>query len=96
MDKFLEKRKLMIQVIKNYGVKDENILNAMLKIPRHLFVPKQFEDQAYEDYPLQIGNNQTISQPYTVAFMLENLELKKNDRVLEIGAGSGYSSTFIS
>ena len=96
MDKFLEKRKLMIQVIKNYGVKDENILNAMLKIPRHLFVPKQFEDQAYEDYPLQIGNNQTISQPYTVAFMLENLELKKNDRVLEIGAGSGYSATLIS
>jgi len=96
MDKFLEKRKLMIQVIKNYGVKDENILNAMLKIPRHLFVPKQFEDQAYEDYPLQIGNNQTISQPYTVAFMLENLELKKNDRVLEIGAGSGYSAALIS
>src|SRR3989344_2667450 len=96
MDKFLNKRKLMIQVIKNYGVKDENILNAMLKIPRHLFVPKQFEDQAYEDYPLQIGNNQTISQPYTVAFMLENLELKKNDRVLEIGAGSGYSAALIS
>ena len=96
MDKFLEKRKLMIQVIKNYGVKDENILNAMLKIPRHLFVPKQFEDQAYEDYPLQIGNNQTISQPYTVAFMLENLELKKNDKVLEIGAGSGYSAALIS
>ena len=96
MDKFLNKRKLMIQVIKNYGVKDENILNAMLKIPRHLFVPKQFEDQAYEDYPLQIGNNQTISQPYTVAFMLENLELKKNDKVLEIGAGSGYSAALIS
>src|SRR3989344_350170 len=96
MDKFLNKRKLMIQVIKNYGVKDENILNAMLKIPRHLFVPKQFEDQAYEDYPLQIGNNQTISQPYTVAFMLQNLELKKNDKVLEIGTGSGWNAALIS
>src|SRR3989344_8965819 len=92
MDKFLEKRKLMIQVIKNYGVKNENILNAMLKIPRHLFVPKELENYAYEDMPLQIGNNQTISQPYTIAFMLELLELKKKEKVLEIGTGSGYSA----
>ena len=96
MDKFLEKRKLMIQVIKNYGVKNENILNAMLKIPRHLFVPKELENYAYEDMPLQIGNNQTISQPYTIAFMLELLELKKNDNLLEIGTGSGYSTSLIS
>ncbi len=96
MDKLLEKRKLMIQVIKSYGVKDENVLNAMLKIPRHLFIPKQFQDQAYEDYPLDIGNNQTISQPYTIAFMLEALELKKQNKVLEIGTGSGYSAAIIS
>ena len=96
MDKFLEKRKLMIEIIKNYGVKDKNVLQAMLKIPRHLFVPSNWQDEAYEDYPLHIGNNQTISQPYTIAFMIELLELKKNDKVLEIGTGSGYSAALIS
>ena len=96
MDKFLEKRKLMIEVIKNYGVKDKNVLNAMLKIPRHLFIPKQLKNEAYEDYPLHIGHNQTISQPYTIAFMIEALELKKGDKVLEIGTGSGYSASLIS
>mgnify|MGYP001590454984 CR=1 FL=1 len=96
MDKVLEKRKLMIQVIKNYGVKDKNVLNAMLKIPRHLFIPRELEEHAYDDNPLQIGYNQTISQPYTTAFMLEALELKKNDKVLEIGTGSGYSAALIS
>lgn len=96
MDKFLEARKQMINVIRNYGVKDKNVLQAMLKIPRHLFVPKKFHDEAYEDYPLHIGHNQTISQPYTVAFMLEALELKKDDKVLEIGTGSGWSAALIS
>lgn len=96
MDKLLEARKQMINVIKNYNVKDENVLKAMLKIPRHLFVPKELENYAYDDMPLQIGNSQTISQPYTIAFMLELLELKKHDNVLEIGTGSGYSSALIS
>ena len=96
MDKFLEKRKSMIQVIKNYGVEDKNVLKAMLKIPRNLFVPKEMENYSYEDMPLQIGNNQTISQPYTIAFMLQELELKKNDKILEIGTGSGYSAALIS
>ncbi|MEK6835948.1 MAG: protein-L-isoaspartate(D-aspartate) O-methyltransferase [Nanoarchaeota archaeon] len=95
MDKLLEKRKLMIEVVKNYGVKNKNVLQAMLKVHRHLFVPKEFQDQAYEDYPLHIGHNQTISQPYTIAFMLESLELKKDDKVLEIGTGSGYSAALI-
>jgi len=92
---FLDKKKLMIEIIKNYGIKDKNVLNAMLKIPRHLFVPKNLQNQAYEDHPLNIGDNQTISQPYTVAFMLEALELKKEDKVLEIGTGSGYSAALI-
>ncbi|MEK6841510.1 MAG: protein-L-isoaspartate(D-aspartate) O-methyltransferase [Nanoarchaeota archaeon] len=96
MDNFLQARKQMIEVIKDYGVKDENVLKAMLKIPRHLFVPKQLWDQAYDDYPLHIGHNQTISQPYTIAFMLEALELKEYDNVLEIGTGSGYSAALIS
>ncbi|AJF62903.1 MAG: Protein-L-isoaspartate O-methyltransferase [archaeon GW2011_AR20] len=96
MDKFLEKKKSMIKVIKNYGIKDKNVLKAMLKIPRHLFVPKQLENYSYEDMPLQIGNNQTISQPYTIAFMLQELGLKKKEKVLEIGTGSGYSAALIS
>lgn len=96
MDKFLEKRKLMIKIVENYGVEDKNVLDAMLNVPRHLFVPKELQNYAYEDCPLTIGNNQTISQPYTVAFMLESLELRKNDKVLEIGTGSGYSSALIS
>jgi protein-L-isoaspartate(D-aspartate) O-methyltransferase len=96
MDSFSEKRKLMINVIKDYGIKDENVLKAMEKIPRHLFTPRKLWNQAYDDYPLHIGHNQTISQPYTIAFMLEALELKKNDKVLEIGTGSGYSAALIS
>jgi protein-L-isoaspartate(D-aspartate) O-methyltransferase len=67
----------------------------MLKIPRHLFVPENLINLAYSDTPLPIGFDQTISQPYTIAFMLENLELKKNDKVLEIGTGSGYSAALI-
>ncbi len=92
---FLDKRELMVEVIKKYGIKDKNVLDAMLKVPRHLFVPKNLQNQAYEDHPLNIGDNQTISQPYTTAFMLEALELKKGDKVLEIGTGSGYSSALI-
>ena len=96
MSKFLEKRKLMIKIVENYGIKDKNVLDAMLKVPRHFFVPKELQNYAYEDCPLNIGNNQTISQPYTVAFMLESLELRKNNKILEIGTGSGYSAALIS
>lgn len=85
----------MIKTIKQYGLTNQNILNAMLKIPRHEFVPDELKDQAYEDSPLSIGYYQTISQPYTVAFMLDLLELKKGDNVLEIGCGSGYNAAII-
>lgn len=85
----------MIKTIKEYGLTNQNILNAMLKVPRHEFVPDEIKDQAYEDSPLSIGYYQTISQPYTVAFMLDLLELKKGDNVLEIGCGSGYNAAII-
>lgn len=77
------------------GVKDKRVLNAMLKVPRHLFVPEGFIHQAYEDYPLPIGQGQTISQPYIVAAMTEALQVDKSHKVLEIGTGSGYQTAIL-
>ncbi|MFN3920852.1 MAG: protein-L-isoaspartate(D-aspartate) O-methyltransferase [Caldimicrobium sp.] len=81
--------------IKNRGIIDEKVLKAMLKVPRHLFVDPALRDQAYGDYPLPIGEGQTISQPYIVALMTEALELKGSERVLEIGTGSGYQTAIL-
>ena len=77
------------------GIKDERVLKAMEKIPRHLFVDEGLQDQAYADSPLPIGDRQTISQPYIVALMTEALELTRNDKVLEIGTGSGYQAAIL-
>ena len=85
----------LINEIKDMGINNEKIFEAIRAIPRHKFVPKEYLYQAYSNYPLPIGDNQTISQPYTVAYMLNFLELKKNDKVLEIGAGSGWSVALI-
>ena len=71
------------------------MLEALRKVPRHLFVPQQFESQAYADEPLPIGHGQSISQPYVVAFMSKELELKPEDKVLEIGTGSGYQAAVL-
>ncbi|MGQ9818216.1 MAG: protein-L-isoaspartate(D-aspartate) O-methyltransferase, partial [bacterium] len=78
------------------GIKDNNVINAMLKVPRHRFVPEEYERYAYTDGPLSIGEGQTISQPYIVALMTEVLELKGGERVLEIGTGSGYQAAILS
>ena len=78
------------------GIKDSRVLNAMLEVPRHYFVPSGTRGQAYEDYPLPIGEGQTNSQPYIVALMTEMLELKATDRVLEIGTGCGYQTAILS
>jgi protein-L-isoaspartate(D-aspartate) O-methyltransferase len=77
------------------GVRDPRVLAAMKKVPRHLFVDPAARGQAYEDHPVPIGNNQTISQPYIVALMTELLELPARGRVLEIGTGSGYQSAVL-
>ena len=77
------------------GVKDERVLDAMLRVPRHEFAPEPYRDQAYADYPLPIGERQTISQPYIVALMLEALALLPSDRVLEVGTGSGYVTALL-
>jgi protein-L-isoaspartate(D-aspartate) O-methyltransferase len=77
------------------GIHDKRVLDAMLKVPRHLFVGEALQDQAYGDFPLPIGEGQTISQPYIVAEMTQALELGKDDRVLEIGTGSGYQTAIL-
>jgi protein-L-isoaspartate(D-aspartate) O-methyltransferase len=77
------------------GIRDERVLDAMARVPRHDFAPERYRDQAYEDHPLPIGERQTISQPYIVAVMLEALALSPEDRVLEVGAGSGYVTALL-
>ena len=81
--------------LRGRGIKDARVLAAMASIPRHRFVPENLRPAAYEDRPLPIGENQTISQPYIVALMSELLELKPTDKVLEIGTGSGYQTAVL-
>ncbi len=96
MPDYTEKRRRMVKdQIEKRGVRDLRVLKLMETIPRHLFVPAFMVDQAYDDSPLTIGFGQTISQPYTVAFMTEALELKGHERVLEIGTGSGYQTALL-
>tara|TARA_R110002126_G_scaffold206886_3_gene354041 strand:- start:26727 stop:27368 length:642 start_codon:yes stop_codon:yes gene_type:complete len=77
------------------GITDENVLNAIRKIPRHLFIDSSFESHAYQDKAFPIAAEQTISQPYTVAFQSQTLAIKKGDKVLEIGTGSGYQTAVL-
>lgn len=91
----MEAEKLITE-LKLEGIKDEKVLESFSKIPRHLFVPGEMISEAYLNIALPIGYEQTISQPYTIAVMLEALELKKGDKVLEIGTGSGYNAALIS
>lgn len=89
-------RKHMVEhQIISRGVKDNRVLDAMLKVPRHLFVGEDLQDLAYSDQPLPIGEGQTISQPYMVALMTELLRLKGEEKVLEIGTGSGYQTAVL-
>lgn len=96
MNNFEELRKDMVntQIIPR-GISDPKVLEAMLKVERHLFVSEEMQDMAYNDNPLPIGEGQTISQPYIVAFMSEILGLTKTDKVLEIGTGAGYQTAIL-
>ncbi len=87
--------KMVESQIKARGVKDPRVLSALLKVERHRFVPEKYLDSAYSDQPLPIGEGQTISQPYVVALMTELLDLKGNEKVLEIGTGSGYQAAIL-
>jgi len=96
MEEFASLRERMVeeQIIAR-GVKDKKVIEVMKKVPRHLFVPEEYRQYSYEDEPLPIGEGQTISQPYIVAYMTEVLELKEDDKVLEIGTGSGYQTAIL-
>ncbi|MDK2970116.1 MAG: protein-L-isoaspartate(D-aspartate) O-methyltransferase [Bacteroidota bacterium] len=96
-NKFEIKRKEMVKKqIQARGIADKNTLKALEVVPRHLFVPEEYQDQAYDDGPLPIGYGQTISQPYIVAYMTELLNVGPDDVVLEIGTGSGYQAAILS
>ena len=90
-----ERQQMIDQQIRGRGIRDERVLQAMVKIPRHKFVPEMYKPDAYEDYPLPIGYDQTISQPYIVAYMSEVLQLSGEEKVLEIGTGSGYQAAVL-
>lgn len=94
--KYERQREEMVRhQIEARGIKDPLVLTAFRSVPRHLFVSEALRDQAYGDYPLPIGEQQTISQPYIVAEMTQALELREDDRVLEIGTGSGYQAAIL-
>ena len=88
-------RKKLIQTIKSKGINNKNVLLAIGKVPRHLFMDSGFIDHAYQDKAFPIGADQTISQPFTVAFQTELLEINKGDKVLEVGTGSGYQAAVL-
>jgi protein-L-isoaspartate(D-aspartate) O-methyltransferase len=94
--RFLVPRQQMVaEQIRNRGISDQRVLDAMLRLPRHKFVPLNYQEQAYEDHPIPISEGQTISQPYIVASMLEALALQSTDKVLEVGTGSGYVTALL-
>jgi protein-L-isoaspartate(D-aspartate) O-methyltransferase len=90
-----QRQRMVQQQLKPRGIKDERVLTAMAKVPREEFVPSESRATSYEDGPLPIGYDQTISQPFIVAFMTEQLRPKSSDRVLEIGTGSGYQAAIL-
>ena len=96
MINFQKARDRMVESqIASRGIHDVRVIEAMRKVPRHLFVDEALQEQAYSDHPLPIGDKQTISQPFIVALMTESLELKGHEKVLEIGTGSGYQAAVL-
>ena len=91
----IQKKLRLLMELRRAGIGDTRVLGAIEKTPREKFVPAQFEDQAYENMALPIGNGQTVSQPYVVALMTEKLELGERQNILEIGTGSGYQTAVL-
>lgn len=89
------REKMVEEQIIGRGIKNHRVINAFLKVPRHLFVEEALRERAYGDHPLPIGENQTISQPYMVALMCELLDLQGDEKVLEVGTGSGYATAIL-
>lgn len=95
MDYETLRKRMAEEQLSGRGIKSKRVLEAMLKVERHQFVPDNLKNSAYADFPIPIGENQTISQPYIVALMTESLDPKKSERVLEIGTGSGYQTAIL-
>ncbi len=97
VDNYREKgaRKKLVEELTKKGIEDKNVLNAIAKVPRHYFFDETFWNQAYKDKAFPIGEGQTISNPYTVAYQSELLHIKKGDKILEIGTGSGYQTCIL-
>lgn len=95
MDYAALRKKMIQEQLVSRGIKNERVLDAFLKVERHKFVPGELDRSAYEDFPLPIGEGQTISQPYIVALMTECMDLKGTEKVLEIGTGSGYQTAIL-
>ena len=91
----IARRRMVDEQLIARGIKDPRVIEAMTKVPRHLFVPEALASQAYSDFPLPIGERQTISQPYMVALMSEAMQLKGGEKVLEVGTGSGYQAAVL-
>ncbi len=90
-----ERRHMVESQLQRRGVRDQRVLDAMLQIPRHLFVPEEYRSQAHGDHPIPIGENQTISQPFIIAVSLQALALSGSESVLEVGTGSGYQTALL-
>src|SRR6266581_9355600 len=90
-----ERRQMVESQLQRRGIRDQRVLEAMLQIPRHLFVPEAYRSQAYGDHPIPIGENQTISQPFIIAVSLQALALTGSESVLEVGTGSGYQTALL-
>ncbi len=88
-------RKQLVELIRNKGISDERVLQAVLEIPRHYFIDSAFDQKAYEDRAFPIAEGQTISQPYTVAYQTQLLDIQPHDKVLEVGTGSGYQACIL-
>jgi protein-L-isoaspartate(D-aspartate) O-methyltransferase len=96
-ERFAALRRAMVEEqMRDRGIRSEQVLSAMLAVPRHLFVPKEHLDSAYADRPMEIGEGQTVAQPFMVAAMAEALELSGTEKLLEVGTGSGYSAAVLS
>lgn len=91
----IARRRMVDEQLIARGIRDPRVIEAMTKVPRHLFVPEALASQAYSDFPLPIGERQTISQPYMVALMSEAMQLKGGEKVLEVGTGSGYQAAVL-
>lgn len=95
-DFYEERKRMVVHQLYSRGIRDQRILDAFESVPRHLFVPDEFQSSAYDDRPLPIGFGQTISQPFIVAYMMQLLDLTGTERVLEVGTGSGYVAAILS